>query len=613
MRVVARWRLAAALGVVLGLAVAAPAPAAVVPLDRFGAEGDDGGALRRPDGVTSDRAGRLYVSDGFNARISVFESDGAFAYAFGWDVIPGNAGHGFEVCTAATTCKTGVGGGGAGQLGVPTGLTIDPSGNLYVGEAARVSVFQAGGTATRFVRAFGWDVIPNNLQDRLETCTTTCQEGTTGGGAGQLRGASGLAFDPAHDELYIGEGNARISVFRGDGTFVRAFGWDVDPNGGTGGFEVCQTDCKSGVDGGAAGQLGIPAGVALDGSGLLYVAEAFNNRISVFDVSGGTGRFLRAFGWDVNPAPGGTGAFEVCSTSCQPGVDGGGPGQLFAPNDVAADSAGRIAISELAGHRISRFGPAGFVDAFGADVTPFGGFTFEVCSLAVTCKTGIQSSGFGGLADAQGVHIDCRGAVWVTDSVNNRVQRFGEPGTPAAPCLPGGGVKPPPPPVNLDADGDGVLRPRDCNDADPRIRPGVRDKPGNRIDQDCDGRDARYPVLARSIDAFSATFPRGRYTTFTTMLVKPVRRGDRLRLTCRGPGCRARTKTVRVRKGARKLSLLRHLKHAKLRSGAVVQLRITHRGTIGRVSTWRIRAPKVPSITRSCLRPGARKPSRCPL
>jgi hypothetical protein len=169
----------------------------------------------------------------------------------------------------------------------------------------------------------------------------------------------------------------------------------------------------------------------------------------------------------------------------------------------------------------------------------------------------------------------------------------------------------PPAPV-LDADGDGVQTPADCNDADPTIHPGARDKPGDKIDQDCNGRDARFPLLQRSIEAFSATYPSGRYTTFTSMTVKPVRRGDRLRLTCKGPGCEMSKKTIKVRKKARKLSLLRRLKGAKLRKGAVVQLRVTRPGTIGRVGKWQIRAPKTPKSTRACLRPGAKKPSRCP-
>jgi Tol biopolymer transport system component len=171
---------------------------------------------------------------------------------------------------------------------------------------------------------------------------------------------------------------------------------------------------------------------------------------------------------------------------------------------------------------------------------------------------------------------------------------------------------PPPPPPPGDADRDGVAAPLDCNDNDPKIRPGAKDIPGDKVDQDCNGRDAPFPLLRRTIEAFSATYPLGRYTTFTSMTVKPVRRGDRLKLMCKGPGCEMSKKTIKVRKNARKLSLLRHLKGAKLRKGAVVQLRITHAGTIGRVGKWQIRAPKTPKSTRACLRPGAKKPSRCP-
>ena len=178
------------------------------------------------------------------------------------------------------------------------------------------------------------------------------------------------------------------------------------------------------------------------------------------------------------------------------------------------------------------------------------------------------------------------------------------------PAAGGGGQ--PPPAVNLDGDGDGVLRPADCNDNDRTIHPGARDKPGDKIDQNCDKRDARFRLLARTIEAFSATYPSSAYTKFTSMTVKPVRKGDRIRLTCKGPGCELRKKTIKVRKNARKLNLLRHLKGSKLRKGAVVRLRITRPGTIGKVGTWKIRAPKIPTTSRSCLPPGAKKPGRCP-
>ena len=107
-----------------------------------------------------------------------------------------------------------------------------------------------------------------------------------------------------------------------------------------------------------------------------------------------------------------------------------------------------------------------------------------------------------------------------------------------------------PPPPNLDADGDGVQTPTDCNDANPAIRPGAVDVPGDGVDQDCSGADAKLPVIARTIAGFWATFA-GPYTKFTALTVKPARKGDRVKLTCKGPGCRAKGRTVRVKKDKR--------------------------------------------------------------
>ena len=58
--------------------------------------------------------------------------------------------------------------------------------------------------------------------------------------------------------------------------------------------------------------------------------------------------------------------------------------------------------------------------------------------------------------------------------------------------------------------------------------------------------------------------------------------------------------------------MLKYLKGSKLRKGAVVRLRVTRPNTIGRVNTWKVRAPKAPKLVRKCVRPGAKKLSACP-
>jgi len=169
----------------------------------------------------------------------------------------------------------------------------------------------------------------------------------------------------------------------------------------------------------------------------------------------------------------------------------------------------------------------------------------------------------------------------------------------------------PPPPGVIDADGDGVVAGQDCDDGNPAIRPGARDIPGNKIDENCDGRDARLPLLKRRIRAITATYPSG-YMTFTSMSVTPARKGDRIRLTCKGKGCDFKRKAIRVKKKASKRSLMQYVRGMELRNGAVIQLRVTRPSTIGRVRTWKVRAPTIPKIIDRCAQPGAKKLIRCP-
>ena len=122
----------------------------------------------------------------------------------------------------------------------------------------------------------------------------------------------------------------------------------------------------------------------------------------------------------------------------------------------------------------------------------------------------------------------------------------------------------------------------------------------------------RTPLLRRSLKASLRTNRAGRYTVFAKLSVSPVRRDDTLRLTCKGRGCPLKRLSVHPKKSRKSLSLLRHLRGAKLRKGAVVQLLVSHRATVSRATTWKIRAPKSPRVIRSCLPPGKSKLTRCP-
>ena len=250
------------------------------------------------------------------------------------------------------------------------------------------------------------------------------QFGVGGTGAGGFVVPRGIAIDDA-GSVYVADANtARINVFKADGTFVHAFGFGVRT--GADAFQVCTTAtaCMIGASGPDAGQLDSPRGIALDGSGNLYVVENDNSRISVFDPSGPT--FLRAFGWGVK-----TGAteLEVCTTmtGCLVGLDGQGSGQMEFPNDIALDGSGNIYVVDK--HRIDVFNAAGpsFVQAFGYGVN--GGSGFEACTSS--CEGGVSGSAAGQMNQPWGIAVSSSGDLFVTDgSLNARIDVF-DPSVPS--------------------------------------------------------------------------------------------------------------------------------------------------------------------------------------
>jgi DNA-binding beta-propeller fold protein YncE len=176
-----------------------------------GEPGGRAGQLSFPDGVAAAGAGNLYVADA-NNRLSQFTIEGGFVRAFGLDVVPGGS-KGFEACTAATGCKRGIPGGGAGQLSFMLGVGTDTAGNVYVADSgnSRVSQLATGGA---FVRAFGLDVVPGGGRG-FEICTGTtgCTRGRSGAGAGGFLFPSAVAADPI-GAIYVSDvGAGRIQCF----------------------------------------------------------------------------------------------------------------------------------------------------------------------------------------------------------------------------------------------------------------------------------------------------------------------------------------------------------------------------------------------------------------
>jgi tripartite motif-containing protein 71 len=156
-----------------------------------------------------------------------------------------------------------------------------------------------------------------------------------------------------------------------------------------------------GTTGSGAGQFDFPSSIATDADGNVYVGERDNERIQVFDSSGS---FLRMWGWGVDT---GANAFQVCTSSCQAGIEGSGTGQLDNPFGLNIAPNGNLYVADQGNDRIQIFTPAG---------TPSGGW------------------GVGGTAESQftnpgAIATDPFGNVYVADTSNNRIQKFTSAGS----------------------------------------------------------------------------------------------------------------------------------------------------------------------------------------
>ncbi|MGH9909413.1 MAG: 6-bladed beta-propeller [Nitrososphaerales archaeon] len=132
---------------------------------------------------------------------------------------------------------------------------------------------------------------------------------------------------------------------------------------------------RIGSSGSGDGQLSSPQGVAVDGTGNIYVADTSNHRIQKFNSAG--------------------------VYQSQFGSPGSGNGQFNLPQGVTVDGTGNIYVADTSNHRIQKFNSTG----------------------AFVSKFGSLGSGNGQLSSPQGVTVD-NSSIYVVDTNNNRIQVF---------------------------------------------------------------------------------------------------------------------------------------------------------------------------------------------
>ncbi|HEY8082607.1 MAG TPA: S8 family serine peptidase [Solirubrobacterales bacterium] len=234
--------------------------------------------------------------------------------------------------------------------------------------------------------------------------------GKEGTGNGEFKSPYGIAYDSSGNIWVADAGNNRIEKFNSKGEYVSQFGKEGTSNGefkspkgiaidSTGNIWVVDTGnnrvqkfnskgeyvSQFGKEGTGEGEFKSPIGIALDSADRIFVVDSGNNRVQKFDSKA---KYLNQFG-----------------------KEGTGNGEFKSPTGIAIDSSNFIFVVDSGNNRVQKFNSS---------------FTYQI---QFGSKEGKAASGDGEFNAPTGIAVDIAGRLWVTDSGNNRAQRFSSTGT----------------------------------------------------------------------------------------------------------------------------------------------------------------------------------------
>lgn len=332
----------------------------------MGGYGGDGGPataayLNLPDGVALDAVGNLYIADRNNNVVRKVNTSGV-------------------ISTFAGTSTAGYSGDGgpatAAELHSPESVAVDASGNVYIADNANNAIRVVNSSG--IIRSFAGNGTPSYTGDGGPAT------------AAMLRTPYGLAVGSGN--VYFSDnGNNVVRKVNSSGIISTIVGTGALGYSGDGGLATAAT-------------LNTPGGLAVDGSGNVYICDAANYVVRKVNSAG------------------------IISTFAGDGFGGtfgdGGPAtaaRLFDPWGIAVDGSGNVFIATGGGNCIRKVNSSGIISTYAGN----GVFGY---------------SGDGGPAiSAQlyypnGVAVDLSHNLYIADKGNNRIRIV----TPTAPAFSGG-------------------------------------------------------------------------------------------------------------------------------------------------------------------------------
>jgi sugar lactone lactonase YvrE len=313
----------------------------------------NGARFSGPQGLVVDRNGNAYIADSQNHTIRKMTPDRVVTTVGGF---AGNSG-------------SSDGTGSEARFNQPLGVAADSAGNIYVAD-----------TFNHALRKINPDGVVATLAGLPGVGGTNDGPGN----AARFDQPSGVTVD-ASSMIYVADTlNCMIRKVTPEGVVTTLAG--MAQFGPQGSFQGSHTDGT-----GSTARFAFPTGIAVDSSGIVYVADTDDSTIRKVTPSG------------VVTTLAGT-AFVVGN------LDGPGSSARFnQPKGIAIDTAGNLYIADTGNNLIRKISPTGVVTTLGGLFQGFG-----------------TSNGTG--ADAQfgnpsGIAADIIGNVYVADTGNNTIRK----------------------------------------------------------------------------------------------------------------------------------------------------------------------------------------------